>query len=208
MNDTPLRTDADSAGFHPSEESLIDYLLGSTSSSISSQIEAWVAADSQHADQLIRLSEVILVASETLAQESRREAAAVTLSDDLATRSNRRYLTWFAVAASIAAVVFSFRDFNVSPSAETRVAMAWADAAQTSPTADTVSQLPAWLFDEAVALEPNGSSDSFPAIDSSDGDESTPTFGFASADPPEWLLAAVSDMEFDGGDGADREVAQ
>lgn len=193
----------------PTDESLVDYLLGESTDS--DAIQRWLADDASHLLRLEGLAEVVCAVA--------RDAALTTVrpvSESHVFESHvfgRRALVVLAtLAASIALIVVWSRQRESNRRlTNDRLAVAWADLVfgddVTHPL--SVDYAPLWLGD-GDALPTETSVDS--ASDWSADNESIAAGEFAAGDdsPPHWLLVAVSQMAtespVDPPSGGDRDA--
>jgi hypothetical protein len=197
--------------FSPSDDDLIHYLLGSSSVELKAGIEAWLATDKRHSDRLVQYAAIILVASEaplesevSVVDRGLREREWVSTNAVGLQLRRRHVMGLLAIAATISWVIFSIRGFQRESMSDGRVAMAWAESLPIGGETESVRDMPDWLIDDGP---PNDVSDiSSPDVlgDSVLGDgvlgdsdiaESESWIGFSSDEPPEWMLAALGEMQ-------------
>ncbi|MGV3483902.1 MAG: hypothetical protein ACO1RT_05755, partial [Planctomycetaceae bacterium] len=153
----------------------------------------WLSADPVHGDHLVRLATVVLAVSRVSAEAKASDATPPVAAARKRTSSRVRSMaTLLTLAASGVLALFSVDYFRRAPSADSRVAMAWAESQPLSAVAES-DDISGWLLDPTVDLEAAGLK---PLPEPADQDTSEPvaTFGFSADEPPEWLIAAVSQM--------------
>lgn len=188
----------------PSDEDLLVYLLGSASHETRGQVERWLAVDVSHGERLSTWASVVLCAAQAIADplpasgsplHSQPAPVSTTASPAVRRWRSRRYRVAgvLALAASVLVAAFVRDGFRDPAPSDGRVAMAWADSLPVKRDAVVESELSNWL------LEPGGPLDAsdVPAFHDFSGEDeggSVAAFGFTE-EPPEWLLAAVSEMQ-------------
>lgn len=185
------RNDEPPRGATPSDDDLIAYLLGTASGEDRGRVENWLAADANHGDRLCDWASVVLLASETAPVVG---PGAIHSPTAETTPSRRRIAAFLVLAVSLVMLVFSLDGFREDASANGRVAMAWAESLLGSSEAEIDSDVSHWLLEPGAALD----SSEVPGLHDLVGEDmadSATAFGFSSGEPPEWLLAAVLEMQ-------------
>ena len=196
MNSVSPSSEPQQAGWSPSDDELISYLLGTDAEDGRVAMAAWLATDAAHGDRLSAFAAVIYFAAESVAvadDDAKANALKLTVAAAPSPRV-RRLVGLLALAASIAVVLFSLRGFRADREADNRIALAWADALPAmndgEPNNDIFDSLAA--HSAAIDLADAGvDSDAVSDHVADAGDE----FGFSAAEPPDWLLIAVSEMQ-------------
>ncbi len=199
----------------PTDESLVDYLLGESADS--DAIERWLAIDQTHVLRLEGLAEVVCTAgtdavladiryeSVSVARLAESESMPTTGTGNESRVSARRVLLGLAtLAASIALImVWSRQQESDHRLTNDRLAVVWADVV----SSDDVANPAAVDFADVWSSDIDAMSGDF-AGDAGNGwttDEEPSAAGeFASGDdsPPQWLLVAVSQMTEASSDGS------
>lgn len=199
----------------PTDESLVDYLLGESADS--DAIERWLAIDQTHVLRLEGLAEVVCAAgTDAVLADIRYESVAVARlaeSESMPTTgtgnesrvSARRLLLGLAtLAASIALImVWSRQQESDHRLTNDRLAVVWADVVSSDDVANpaAVDFADVWSSDiDAMSGDFAGDA----GIGWTTDEESVATGEFASGDdsPPQWLLVAVSQMTEASSDGS------
>lgn len=173
----------------PSDAALIAYLLGDASLEDRSSVEAWVAADVSHGDRLVDLAATALAVDQVAGRStgvSQNSQDKVVLVGPSLTRVRLRAV--FALAASVVLVAFTLSRFTQSR-LDQEVALAWLDA---TPGRDaSVPEVVDYLDERIASFE----SLTIASTASDDAELSDPEpFGFSATEPPDWMLAAVTQM--------------
>lgn len=199
----------------PTDESLVDYLLGESADS--DAIERWLAIDQTHVLRLEGLAEVVCAAgTDAVLADIRYESVAVARlaeSESMPTTgtgnesrvSARRVLLGLAtLAASIALImVWSRQQESDHRLTNDRLAVVWADVVSSDDVANpaSVDFADVWSSDiDAMSGDFAGDA----GIGWTTDEEPVATGEFASGDdsPPQWLLVAVSQMTEASSDGS------
>lgn len=199
----------------PTDESLVDYLLGESADS--DAIERWLAIDQTHVLRLEGLAEVVCAAgTDAVLADIRYESVAVARlaeSESMPTTgtgnesrvSARRLLLGLAtLAASIALImVWSRQQESDQRLTNDRLAVVWADVVSSDDVANpaSVDFADVWSSDiDAMSGDFAGDA----GIGWTTDEEPVATGEFASGDdsPPQWLLVAVSQMTEASSDGS------
>lgn len=196
MNTLNNRNDASPSGNSPSDEELVEYLLGSVSRECTERIENWLTSDPSADDRLAAVSTILLSVDQALhAPWASCGTQVVAARNAMQSRmpGRHRVVFGFALTAAVALVAFAFSGIW-HEDAETEVAMAWVESLPSSTGVDL--QFP--MNDPLVLDNWTGETDSSGMLgdfaESDDEDVATSEMDFLSDEPPDWLLAAVSDM--------------
>lgn len=199
----------------PTDESLVDYLLGESADS--DAIERWLAIDQTHVLRLEGLAEVVCAAgtdavladiryeSVSVARLAESESMPTTGTGNESRVSARRVLLGLAtLAASIALImVWSRQQESDQRLTNDRLAVVWADVVSSDDVANpaSVDFADVWSSDiDAMSGDFAGDA----GIGWTTDEEPVATGEFASGDdsPPQWLLVAVSQMTEASSDGS------
>jgi hypothetical protein len=181
----------------PSDEWLIEYLLGHSSAEQRGTIEHWLLCDPANGDHLCAIATGLVELSEAfgnpqatgILQATSSSASApcakpiADLSPSHATArhvspGSMRRLVWFAIAASLFGVIVSLYGLKTNDT-EPELAMAWVETLASGNELDEPQSLSTWPS-EILATDELGGLELDVEIDSQE--------------PPDWLLAAVLDM--------------
>ncbi len=184
-----------SAGYVPSDDDLITYLLGSQSTEVRQAIEQWLASDVAPAARLDDVAATVLFASTASADWSTELVTHRSADVSTLTASRfRQVVVVSTLAASIALALFTFRIKSGDSISASRLAMAWAESLPSTSDSDTDFEDTTWLLDQGVQLDSPYLANAND-LNTDELAESSTAFGFASEEPPEWLLAAVLAMQ-------------
>ncbi len=197
MNSPSDRIGIASDRYQPSDDDLIEYLLGTATKPACELIETWLACNAENADRMEQFSAVLLVACDA-SKNFPRETVELAHSGRMKWfPSTVQSVRWLVVAASIAVLLFALDRLRTDRVAQEQIAMVWADSLAESNESEVLNEFPGWLMADSPADEAEGAS----AVVEDETDSSTDSsvgFGFSTEGPPEWLLAGVREMQVVG----------
>lgn len=189
-----------------SDEALVEYLLGHASVEQRGLIESWLMGDPQNGERLCGIATSLFELSKSFENQ---QATSSTASASPAARDSNlspthaaarreadgssRRLVWFAIAASLVGLIVSLKGFQ-SEDAEPQLAMAWAETLASGSELGEPQGLTNWSSD-AASFEDNDKEEPAPLADefgNLDLEEDA-----YSLEPPDWLVAAVREMNAD-----------
>lgn len=190
-----------------SDEVLVEYLLGHASAAQRSLVESWLLGDSKNGDYLCSIATTLVELGQSFENQQASSLgvpALVTTRDcNLSTANavprrkadgSSRPLVWFAIAASLVGLIVSLKGFQ-SEDAEPQLAMAWVETLASSNELDDPQDLTHWSID-AVSFEDNNKEEERVPLADEFGDLDLEEDAY-SLEPPDWLLAAVREMDTD-----------
>jgi hypothetical protein len=192
----------------PTDESLVDYLLGESADS--DAIERWLAIDQSHLLRLEGLAEVVCAAgADTVLVARLAESEPIPMvgaGSESRLSAGRLLLGLATLAASIALIiVWSGQQESDQRLTNDRLAVVWADVVSGGDTANplTVDFADPWSLDND--LMPGDMAWTTDEAVSGSGQVASGEFASGDDSPPQWLLVAVSQMtEGSSDDAADR----
>jgi hypothetical protein len=194
MNEQDKQIDELTEPFYPSDEQLVEYLLGSIEFDTRASIEEWLASSELAGDRLTEIAIMICGVDQALQSPHLATENAVTI-DASPLRSNRRLriMVGFAVAAAIGLLAFSVSGFRAEDT-ETRVAMAWVESLPFADESDIGGMPSDEIVSKAQAVRPEVELDREEFVDNDEFEYVNSEMDFMSDEPPDWLLVAVSEM--------------
>jgi len=210
-----LRNPIETTNAPPTDESLVDYLLGEATDS--DAIERWLAVDESHLLRLERLAEVVYsLAVDTVVPQVRStnvwvlsplsQIDAISDSQPLSASLPGSRVTWGRLlmglatfAAAIALIVVWSRQESDQRMTNGRLALVWADVVSDDDLTDplAVELSGSWPADvDAMPADTPGVATTAWSDDEPIAEGEFASGEFASGDdsPPQWLLVAVSQM--------------
>lgn len=186
----------------PSEEVLVEYLLGSANADQRGLIEDWLASDEQAGERLTEIASLLCVVGEAVkaTNDTSAKAALSHTSHQTSTSRSRsrlsgrfQILIGLTVAAALGLVAFSVSGFWTEET-ETQVAMAWVEALPLENEMDIEGPSSDVRQSSDSLLISNAFSEGGELADNDELDDVNSDLDFMSEEPPDWLLAAVTDM--------------
>jgi hypothetical protein len=194
MNMQNNRIDGQPSPFLPSDEELVEYLLGSVESNQRTLIEGWLATDEQAGERLTEIATLMCSVELALkATNAVTENAAATGTAPLRSSARFRIVIGLAVAAAFGLIAFSISGFG-NEEAETQVAMAWVESLSLHDESDIQNIEPDEISSSEQINDPELVAEGDQLVATDDFDDMNSDMDFMSDEPPDWLLVAVTDM--------------